>query len=92
MFFKSIYIFEIKYGIKIWTLANAKIYYCCNFDIFWEKYWKYRWKNQANRMDNFFYRLFIVEDLLKEKIFLVGKIRKNGEDLSKFININIYNQ
>lgn len=24
MFFKSIYIFEIKYGIKIWTLANAK--------------------------------------------------------------------
>lgn len=32
MFFKSIYVFEIKYGIKIWTLANAKIYYCCNFE------------------------------------------------------------
>lgn len=30
--FKSIYVFEIKYGIKIWTLANAKIYYCCNFE------------------------------------------------------------
>lgn len=43
-------------------------------------------------MDNFFTDFLLVEDLLKEKIFIVGKIRKNGEDLSKSININIYNQ
>lgn len=35
-------------------------------------------------MDNFFTDFSLVEDLLKETIFLINIIRKNGKNLSKY--------
>ncbi|XP_071051100.1 piggyBac transposable element-derived protein 4-like [Onthophagus taurus] len=39
-----------KYGIKIWTLCDAKTYYCCNFDIYLGKIGQIPEKDQGQRV------------------------------------------
>lgn len=90
-----------KYGIKIWSLCDAKIFYLCNFDVYLAKIantaekqqgqvvWQLCsfWKNTERVVttDNFFTDISLAEELLTNKIYTVRTIRKNKKDLPKVL-------
>ncbi|KRZ12308.1 PiggyBac transposable element-derived protein 4 [Trichinella zimbabwensis] len=66
-----------KYGIKVWTLCDAKTSYAWNMQIYTGKHASAGLKGNNVTCDNFFTSHELAVQLLKKKLTILGTIKKN---------------